>query len=257
MKKNIHLSPSLHSHTWLSNLACGGSLYRIFEDMQDILFFAKDLEFRNRACNQDMLDHLGLQTSDQLHGMQDKDFLPPYMINQYRLDDESIIKSKAPLLKIVELFPAENGLPQLYITNKYPLFDAENQVCGICGILRKLNEKNYTHMAYSELGSAVEYITQNYSNKISIQVLASKSNLSVRQFQRRFQQTFRLTPSEYIVKYRLLKAADQLINSNESVTDIALKNGFYDHSSFSKHFKKKMNLPPLKYRSHFNIPPKI
>jgi AraC-like DNA-binding protein len=237
---------------WPDSLADGGQLWRLFEDMPDVLFFVKDLAAYNRYCNQAMLRHLGLQSKDQLVGKCDADFLPHYMVEKYRIDDAEIIKTGTPLLHIIELFPAQNGLPQLFITNKYPVYDHQHNICGICGIIRKLNDDSHLLTPYSDLTPAIHFIRENFPEKITVHQLAAESKLSIRQFQRRFKDVFRTTPMEYVMKYRLLRAADQLANSGESITLIAQNNGFYDHSTFVKHFKKHMNQTPRKYRISFN-----
>ncbi|CAA6692168.1 MULTISPECIES: helix-turn-helix domain-containing protein [unclassified Lentimonas] len=239
--------------TWLNQLASGGQFERIFEDLPDLLFFAKDLEARNRDCNQAMLNHLGLQTKEQLYGKHDTEFLPYFMAEKYKVDDHTILRTQSPLINLIELFPAENNLPQLYVTNKYPLFDLNNRPCGICGIIRKYNDHSYTDATHSDLVKAVQHISLNYAQKISIQQLADASKLSIRQFQRKFQLILQTTPQEYLLKFRLLKAADQLIQSDHSITQIALETGFYDHSSFTRHFKKYMNKTPRSYRANSQI----
>jgi AraC-like DNA-binding protein len=239
------------TNNWRNNLSEGAQLWRLFEDMPDVLFFIKDTHSFIRQCNQALIDHLGLENKEQLIGKHDMDFLPHYMVEKYKADDAVVIETEEPLLHIIELFPAKNGLPQLFMTNKYPVFDPQNRIVGICGFIRKVNDDTHAHTDYSNLAPAIDFISEHFRDKISVEQLAACSKLSVRQFQRRFKRVFHTTPKEYIIKYRLLRAAEQLVNSSGSITDIALNNGFYDHSAFVKHFKKTMSLTPLKYRSKF------
>lgn len=235
---------------WLAQLDAHGQLNRIFQDLPDILFFIKDEQARNRDCNQAMLKHLGLESQDQLYGKYDYEFLPHYMVEKYKADDVQILQTGSPLIHRVELFPAENNLPNLFITNKYPVFNHQGRVCGICGIIRKMNTPNYTQATHADLAAAVQYISENFTQTISIKNLAKQSKLSIRQFQRKFQQTFQTSPQEYLLKFRLLKAAELLVNTDQRITQIAHESGFYDHSSFTRHFKKYMNQTPSAYRTH-------
>ena len=54
---------------------------------------------------------------------------------------------------------------------------------------------------------------------------------------------------QYIRRLRLGKAKDLLINTDESIKDIAWKCGFADISHLSNSFKKKYGLSPIEYRN--------
>jgi AraC-like DNA-binding protein len=47
---------------------------------------------------------------------------------------------------------------------------------------------------------------------------------------------------------RVLAACDLLEHTDQSVTEIALEVGFYDHSDFSRQFRKIMGQSPTDYR---------
>jgi len=233
---------------WVDQLRDGGQLERIFEHIPHVLFFAKDLQGRNRMCNQALIEHLGLKHKSQLLGRTDAEYHPRYMAEKYYADDLVVVTSKTPLLHIIELFPARNGLPELYLTHKFPMFDRQNNVVGICGIIVKLDNPLYTMAPYQELTPVLQYIREHYKERIYIPELADLMGMSVRQFQRRFVQIMRYTPSEYIIRFRILRAADQLANTTLSITRIAIDNGFYDHSSFVRHFKRQLKETPHCYR---------
>jgi AraC-like DNA-binding protein len=52
---------------------------------------------------------------------------------------------------------------------------------------------------------------------------------------------------EYLTRWRMLRAADRLTNSPESVVDIAIASGYESESSFGAAFKKIMGLSPRQY----------
>ncbi len=51
------------------------------------------------------------------------------------------------------------------------------------------------------------------------------------------------------MRLRILNACDLLVNTLLSVTEIALKVGFYEHSVFSRMFSKLMGASPRAYRN--------
>lgn len=56
------------------------------------------------------------------------------------------------------------------------------------------------------------------------------------------------TPYKYLLEYRLSKAAEFLMNTDEPVGRIAAKTGFNQMSYFGKCFKMKTGYSPRKYR---------
>ena len=57
------------------------------------------------------------------------------------------------------------------------------------------------------------------------------------------------SPAEYQKKLRMLSAIDDLVQSDKSVTQIALDAGYNDSNYFSRLFKKFANLTPSEYRA--------
>ena len=66
---------------------------------------------------------------------------------------------------------------------------------------------------------------------------------------RYFKQMMNMTITEYLLEYRLSKAAELLETSGLSITEIAEKTGFCDVSYFIKKFKEKTGITPSTYRN--------
>ena len=91
----------------------------------------------------------------------------------------------------------------------------------------------------------------NFATQIEIQTLAELMHLSVSQFERRFKKLLNTTPLKFINKVRVDKSCEILINSYLTISTIALDCGFFDHSYFTKIFKKQMGITPLVYRRQY------
>ena len=65
---------------------------------------------------------------------------------------------------------------------------------------------------------------------------------------RRFRTSAGIGLHEYIVFVRLHHAAQQLISTGDSITEIALRCGFSDSNYFKDSFKKKFGVTPRDYR---------
>jgi len=236
---------------WLSNLEQGGQLYRLFEHIPDLMFFVKDKESRLIMGNHRFLEHCGIATVEALNGKFDHDIFPDYMAEKFRRDDQTVIQSGKPLLELVELFPTRDRLPEWFATHKYPLFNRNGEVEGVCGIVQ-----NYEHAKEDSddpVIKMVRYIKENYASSLSIPELSKKAGLSQRQLERLFKKRFRVSPREYIIRLRILIAADQLSQTRKTITHIALECGFYDHSSFTRYFKRHMGCLPLAYRKEHSL----
>jgi AraC-like DNA-binding protein/mannose-6-phosphate isomerase-like protein (cupin superfamily) len=104
------------------------------------------------------------------------------------------------------------------------------------------------------LGYAIAYIESHYPEKTSSKQLADLAHMTVRTFQRTFQQCMLMTPSDYITQVRVRTAAHLLKESDFSVTEIAMNCGFSDSNYFSRIFSRSMGITPSKYRSKMTDP---
>lgn len=95
---------------------------------------------------------------------------------------------------------------------------------------------------------AVKYIHENYAKDLAIEELASISTFSSPHFMSLFKQYMGTTCVSYINIYRLDKAAYKLINSEESIKDIALSCGYNNVSFFNRVFKKQFGETPREFR---------
>ncbi|MFL0195220.1 helix-turn-helix transcriptional regulator [Clostridium sp. WILCCON 0269] len=95
---------------------------------------------------------------------------------------------------------------------------------------------------------SIEYIEHNLNDKIELKDLADKVFLSKYHFHRVFHAIAGEPVAEYIRRKRLIKAANELLNTNNKIVDIALKYQFSSQESFTKAFKKIYGMPPKQFR---------
>ncbi len=92
------------------------------------------------------------------------------------------------------------------------------------------------------------YLQEEFFNDIDLAQLAEVAGLSKYHFLRVFKSSFQRTPMAEVTERRLSHAADQLRENSPSITQIALKCGFSDHSHFSAIFKRRFGVTPSRYR---------
>lgn len=104
------------------------------------------------------------------------------------------------------------------------------------------NEERIHHM--------LQYIEQHYAAPISLQDLSSSISISVSECIRCFKDTLMMTPINYIRMFRLIKAEEQILHTNKTISEIAFDCGFQETSYFNRCFKKQYKQTPLQYRLH-------
>lgn len=220
----------------------------LFENIPGVSFFVKDLNHRLVAVDKGFLPRLGVSSEKDLFGKSDFDLFPPRLAEHFRRDDRLVIESKSPKLNILELVFNNQGLPDWYLTNKYPLMDRDGGVIGIIGTVRPYGDGELKWERDDEIGRAVSYIRKNFRKDLAIADLIKVSGLNHRKLHRGFVELFGVAPMQFITRTRIEAACDDLLTTTNKLSDIAGDNGFYDQSSFTQHFRRQMGITPLKYR---------
>jgi transcriptional regulator GlxA family with amidase domain len=98
---------------------------------------------------------------------------------------------------------------------------------------------------------AQQFIEKNYSERISVDDLASRFLLSRRNFERRFRKATQYSPAEYIQHLKIEAARRKLEGSRYNVGEVMHAVGYNDTKAFRTTFKKITGLSPLEYRNRF------
>lgn len=98
--------------------------------------------------------------------------------------------------------------------------------------------------------SLTEYITENISGTISIEVLSRKSRLSPKKLQLGFKLLFSKTVNEYIRQLKLELSRDYLKNTDLTISEIVYLIGIKSRSYFSKIFFEAYGILPTDYRKY-------
>ena len=96
---------------------------------------------------------------------------------------------------------------------------------------------------------AIRFIQKWYHHPITIEDIAEHVSLNRSYLSTLFRESMGTTIQNYLMNYRISKASELLILTNDSIHAIAYSCGYNDALTFSKAFKKKKGVSPLVYRN--------
>lgn len=99
-----------------------------------------------------------------------------------------------------------------------------------------------------KLKTVLKFIRENFAKDISLEDMAAVAGLSCKYFCKFFKDMTGTTPVNYLLAYRIERAARRLLGTDLSVTQIAYDCGFNDVSYFIKTFKAFKRVSPKEYR---------
>ena len=102
----------------------------------------------------------------------------------------------------------------------------------------------------SIISTAQAYIKKNYEQNISVDEIANACNVSTSYLHKIFKNKLGITPSIYLLNHRISVAQNLLVNSNQTLTEIAFNCGFNSGSYFSDCFKKNVGVTPKDFRKN-------
>ena len=97
------------------------------------------------------------------------------------------------------------------------------------------------------LAPALKYVEQNFRGTIRNADVAELCGMSQYHFSHEFTVAFSLTFQEYVLRYRIIEACNELRHPNISVSSVAYSVGFNDPSYFARVFRRYVGCSPTEY----------
>ena len=101
----------------------------------------------------------------------------------------------------------------------------------------------------SKLDRILNYIRLHYAETLNLSDMAERFHMSEAYFSHYFKEKVGENYLTYLNEVRIQNATQDLCQTEDSVTEIALNNGFSTPSVFNRHFKKTYGKTPLEYRN--------
>ena len=99
-----------------------------------------------------------------------------------------------------------------------------------------------------ECGTAKRYIDSNYSENITLDLLAELTHMNKFYLVHSFTKYTGLSPINYLTQKRIQVSMDLLATTDYSIAQVASNVGFSSQSYFSQVFRKALGMTPVQYR---------
>lgn len=113
------------------------------------------------------------------------------------------------------------------------------------------SDKSDLSSYHQRFNRILEYINNNYNEKITLSVLAKREYLTTHYISRFFNKYMGVGFIKYLNNFRLEKSMHDLINTNKSILDLCLDHGFPSLKSYRSTFFEKYNMSPSAYRKSY------
>ena len=101
---------------------------------------------------------------------------------------------------------------------------------------------------------ALAFIEQNFQNDISVEDIAAQCGLNRSYFGTIFRQALGQTPQEFLIHYRMIKAAELLKMTQFSIQDIANAVGYSNPLHFPGHLRRYTDFHPVPGATKTRLP---
>ena len=104
---------------------------------------------------------------------------------------------------------------------------------------------------FKKLLNAKRFIAQNFNRGFNLDEISRNVGMSKFHLARNFKDAFGETMHQFHARLRISKATKWICKSEFEISDIAWSLGFPDLSTFSKFFKKDLNICPRKFKKYY------
>lgn len=195
--------------------------------------------------------HLGLRA----------DFMQKYACQDHQILCDSVLEPNRNYIQIKNLITS--------ITTQYLDTSTDHQLSILGLIFQLLDLLKHDYAISAEEALPVDeknaervnkikaYLNDNYRQQITLNSLAEALFLTPQYLSKYFKRHFNTNFNQYLNQIRIEHALRDLIYTKTSITDIAVKHGFPNISTFNRHFREFYGSSPREYRKNAKIAPPV
>ena len=152
--------------------------------------------------------------------------------------------------------------PRLTILSQKQGFDSVLELMSILhdlSISRNMHTLSDATFSNAELSynsrrieRAIEYMNQSFHKQITLSEVSKLANMTDASFSRFFKSRTGITFMDSLLEMRLGHASTLLIDTTQSIAEVAYNCGFNNISNFNRLFKKKKGCTPKEFRENYS-----
>jgi len=187
-----------------------------------------------------------------LGSMMEQEYVVPY-VNDYLLP-VIVFKQKIPWEKQVlsHFYEIENVyLNKTDIAWEYKISSLLSQIWYLILSHAEVKQKGniqFLKKKQERIQLLINFVKNHFTEELAIEDIAASAHISVSECTRCFKEYTDYSPYEYLIQYRISEASALLLQSNQTINNVAIKTGFSDTTSFIRAFRKRVGQTPLQYR---------
>jgi AraC-like DNA-binding protein len=186
-------------------------------------------------------NYIGFQGRIANELLKNKVFSPTQPVIQCGIKEEVI----DTYLKISDLVKKERpGFQQI----------ASGMIVKLLGyIISFEKQKGFSGKQIAKVIEEVRFLMrQNTEQEFNLEELAQQHNVGYSYFRKMFKKYTGVSPGQYHLQLRIIRAKEMLVSTDKSIKEISLDLGFQTIHYFSLIFKKKVGMNPTEYRKRLN-----
>lgn len=115
-------------------------------------------------------------------------------------------------------------------------------------------KSNYPANEKDKISEILEYVMQNFKERITLEDVASIANMSESAFSRYFKNRVNKSFSDFLGDVRISNARKLLHDYDLNISQVCYESGFPTLSNFNKQFKDRIGKTPLAYKKEYLDP---
>ena len=145
------------------------------------------------------------------------------------------------LMGIIDLSPAAQTIKLLDVLFRLSLSEEKT-------VLSSTDMRQYTTDNSQRIDTVIKYISNNYSNSISLDNVAEVACLTTNSFCRFFKKMTNKSYTEFLNEVRIRNATRLLAQGELPVSEVCYSVGYNSITNFNRQFKKIVGVTPKNYR---------
>lgn len=245
---NWVMNPKLSPQRFFDKLGDCVQILTALEHLPGAMFMIKDSHSRYVYMSRELQRAIRLPEDDNIFGKTDFDLFPRIVAERFRQNDQLVLQEGKTLLNEIHAAIFFDAPAAWHLSSKWPLRDSRGRIIGLITTNQPYSDVMGKDDDLNRLLPALDIITKRFGENLTIQQLANACRLSSSHFMRLFRERLGTTAHSFLEQMRMQQAILALKHTSQSIAIIALRCGFYDHSSFVTKFKKLTGNTPLKFR---------